>query len=91
MNSLDRIVLDVDSKTTITESAVQLLHNIASAVKAMAGNADASRQFADMLDREAPRLAARILANTPMILATPPVHPPVEPSSDEVLDDADDQ
>jgi hypothetical protein len=75
MNALDRTAADVGDKRTITESIVQLLHNIASEVRGAAGNEEASRAHADMLDSNGPHLAAVVMANTPMILATPPVHP----------------
>ncbi len=75
MNMLDRIRAGVADYATAPTSTVRLLHNIAAQIHATAGNRDAANALSDLLYREAGHLAALVLANTPVIAATPPVHP----------------
>src|ERR1700731_1521349 len=75
MNTLDRTVADVGDKTTIVASLMQLLHNVATEIRATAGNETAAHGLADMVDEHSEHMSKVVMANTPMILATPPVHP----------------
>jgi hypothetical protein len=75
MNSLDRIAANVGDKTTIAASLENLLQNIAGEINVAAGNEAASRSLATMLLSDSGYLARLVMAGTPMILATPPVHP----------------
>jgi hypothetical protein len=75
MNIYDKTVAGVGETKTINGSLILLLNNLAAEIRGVAGNQDATLGLADMVASEAPRLSATILANTPMIEATPPVHP----------------
>jgi hypothetical protein len=80
MNSLDRVTAGVTEISTIPDSVSRLLDNVAGEIRLAAGNPDASNALADLLSSEAGRLGLHVMAHTPMILATPPVHP--EPTDD---------
>lgn len=75
MNSLDRTVAGVGDNATIAGSLTCLLQNIGAEIRAAAGNGDASLSLADMIVGNAEYLGKAVMAGTPMILATPPVHP----------------
>lgn len=75
MNSLDRLAANVGDNTSIASSLANLLGNIAGEINVSAGNEAASRSLATMIVGNADHLARLVMAGTPMILATPPVHP----------------
>lgn len=75
MNSLDRIVDGVTGTVTIPDSVTRLLDNVAGEIRLAAGNEQASEALAAMLNSQAGSLGLHVMAHTPMILATPPVHP----------------
>jgi hypothetical protein len=75
MNMLDKCLDGVTDNPTINSGLTRLLHNIAIEIRGAAGNEAATLQLADMIDREAGRCAGHVLANTPMVMATPQVHP----------------
>lgn len=84
MNVLDALQDGVTELPTIHGAAVRLLHNVAAQIRAVATNPAACEQLADLVDREADRLSGHVLANTPVISATPPVHPdPDDDAEDE--------
>lgn len=85
MNLLDRTLEGVTDGRHLQPSLGRLLHNIAAQIRITAGSADATLGYADMLDRETDNLAGHVLANTPMIMATPPYHP--EPGASEAYAD----
>jgi hypothetical protein len=77
-NMLDRITEGVANVTQVHSSAVALVHNIANQITSVASNSGAAEQLAAMLHEHAHHLADHVLAGTPVIAATPPVH--AEPS-----------
>jgi len=75
-NNLDRLLDGVTASPTIHAGVVRLMHNIAVQADAAAGdNPGAAAALAAMLRTRAEQIASHVLANTPMIAATPPVHP----------------
>jgi hypothetical protein len=79
-NNLDRLLQGVSENTNIRPGIVQLLHNIATQAGDGADNPAAAMALAALLRERAEHIAGHVMANTPMILATPPVHLlPVDP------------
>lgn len=92
MNQLDYVSKDVKETPTLHASAVKLLHNVSEEIHKVCGNPDATSQLGDLIKTRADYLARLMLAGTPVIEATPPVHPTPdldEPAAgDEDHDDA---
>jgi len=80
-NNLDRLLEGVTENPAIHASVTRLMHNIAAQADIAGGNNPAAAlALATMLRARAEHIAASVLANTPVIAATPPVHPvPVDP------------
>lgn len=75
MNMLDKTLDGVSAAPHIKPAVALLVHNIGAQVRLLAGNPEAAAGYADMLDREADNISSHVLANTPMITATPEFHP----------------
>jgi hypothetical protein len=75
-NQLDRLLEGVSENTTVHGSVARLMRNIAAEAGAAgtAINPAASTALGDSLKTHAESIASHVLANTPVIAATPPVH-----------------
>jgi hypothetical protein len=90
-NNLDRLLEGVSDNTSIPASVARLMRNIAAEAEhaGTAINPAASTALGEMLKANADHIAHHVMANTPVIAATPPVHPmPAHPHDHEHGHDA---
>ena len=78
MNMLDRTLEGVTDGRSLRPSLQRLLLNVAAQIRVLASNPEALSSYADMLQREADNCGRHVLANTPIIEATPALHPEPE-------------
>jgi hypothetical protein len=72
-NQLDRLLEGVSENASVHASVARLIRNIAAEAE-HAGMGYASAALGGSLNMYADHIASHVLANTPVIAATPPVH-----------------